>query len=272
MTKKTPFEFNDYKAFLKDVEQFRGAFQRGFRSRLAEALGVQNAFISQVLNTDAHFGLEQAMKIAVFLGLDVDEKQYFLWLVEYARAGTKELRKFFEDLLIQLKNKNLEIKERVEVSAELGSEDKTTYYSQWYYAAIHVAVTIPELRKPAAIADALGIPIAAVQKAILFLVSCGLLKEKSGTFVPGPTQLHIDRNAPQIFNHHANWRMMAVQSLMKERPTDVRYSTVSSLSLKDVEVLRSRFVQMIQDYVETVKVSPEQTLCCFNLDFFRLMD
>jgi uncharacterized protein (TIGR02147 family) len=270
MTIKNVFNFTDYKAFLKHMEAVRAPIQRGFRSRLAEETGCQNAFISQVLNSGAHFSLEQALKIASYLKLGEDERQYFLWLVEYGRAGSPELRNYFLSLMNVLREKNLEIKERVGSALTLSVENQSTYYSQWYYAAIHVLVTIPKFRTALAIASTLELPTSLVEKAIVFLISCGLLVENKGELKPGPTQLHLDRGSPNIATHHTNWRIAAINSLTAEASPDIHYSTVSTLSFKDVETLRSQFVQQIQTYVETVQKSSEETFYCFNLDFFKL--
>ena len=81
MIKKSIFTYTQYKTYLLAVEQ--SSVVKGYRSRLAEATNCQNAFVSQVLNGEVNFSLEQALKIANFLHLQGDEYQYFLWMVEY---------------------------------------------------------------------------------------------------------------------------------------------------------------------------------------------
>lgn len=272
MTEKSIYEFEDYKPYLKHIEQIRSHIQRGFRSRLAEEVGCQNAFVSQVLNTGAHFSLEQALKISKFLRLAEEETKYFLWIVEHARAATRELKAHFKNLLNESREKNLNISTRVRAEVALTSEDQSTYYSQWYFSAIHVLVTIPKFQNLQMIGEALGLSKVVVEKAVLFLVSCGLVIEKNGKLLPGPAQLHLEKNSPNIPKHHSNWRLEAIRSLQDQKSGDVHYSTVSSLSVEDMQTLQAKFVQDIQDYVEKVKHSREETLCCFNLDFFKLAD
>ena len=65
------YRYKDYKKYLFDVEKDISTHERGFRSRLSEALDVQNAFVSKVLNQPkVHFTLEQIMKLADFLELN----------------------------------------------------------------------------------------------------------------------------------------------------------------------------------------------------------
>lgn len=272
MTLKKVFDFNDYKTYLSHLEQQRSHFSRGFRSRLAEAVGCNNAFISQVLNTDAHFSLEQAVKLCSYFKLSDEEERYFLFLVEYARAGTPQLRERFKTLLDEIRDKYLNINGRVKQQTALAPEAQSTYYSQWYYAAIHMLVTVPQFRTVKDIAGALKLSSATVEKVISFLLSCGLLIEKGGEFTAGPSYLHLDRESPNISKHHTNLRMVAINSLQDVKKTDVHYSTVSTLSKKDAEVLRSKLVQEVQNYVQTVSQSKEETMYCFNLDFFKVIE
>src|SRR5580698_6182945 len=102
---KSVLEFDDYKSFIKEIEGARSELQRGFRTRLAEAAQCQSAFVSQVLNTGAHFSLEQGLRVAKFLNLDKEESQFFILLLEKNRAGTKDLEDFFSGQLDVLREK-----------------------------------------------------------------------------------------------------------------------------------------------------------------------
>src|SRR4051812_19263358 len=106
---KSVFDFNNYKAFLQHLEDHRSAVRRGFRSRLAEALACQNAYISQVLNGSANFSPEQGLKIANFLGINAGETRFFLVLIEHARAGTRELRDFYQRDLDEMRDRFLDV-------------------------------------------------------------------------------------------------------------------------------------------------------------------
>ena len=272
MTSKDVFNFSDYKGFLKQFEKEKRPVIRGFRSRLAENADCNNAFISQVLNTSAHFSLEQGIKIAEYLDLNSEEKKYFILLLEFGRAGTKELKSHFINLINEMQENHLNIKGRVKHEKGLSTEAQSTYYSQWYFSAIHILVTIPHLRTIPEIGRALRLKVSVVEKAISFLLSVDLIIEKSGKFFPGPSYLHLEKNSPNIPKHHTNWRMSAINSLQNENKGDVHYSTVSTLSRKDAEVIRARFVQNIQEYVEQLTHSSEETMYCFNLDFFKVLE
>ena len=264
------FDYGDYKLYLKAIEAERASFQRGFRSRLAEALNCQNAYVSQVFHTKSDFSPEQAANIAEFLRLGELENRYFVLLVLHARAGTPQLREFFKRDIDLIKMNNLNISGRVPAGKDLSSDDQNTYYSNWLYPTIHILVTIPKYRTVYKIGAALGIDENVINEIILFLISSGLITEKNGVLLPGLTQLHLKKESSQIRQHHTNWRLSAIHSLAAMKKTDIHYSTISSLSYEDAEKLQLKFVQMIQEYVETITPSKEETLYNFNLDFYRL--
>ena len=265
------FEFSDYKAYLKALELQRSQFQKGFRSRLAETLDCQNAYISQILNTGAHFSLEQGLKVSTFLRLTEIEIRYFILLIERSRAGTKELRAFFEKDLEALRERRLDIQGKVPKTRTLTFEDQSLYYSSWVYPTIHMLVTIPHFGSITKIVSVLGISEDFAREVILFLVTTGLINEKDGELVSGTTQVHLSIDSPFIRQHHNNWRAAAIQSLNSFDTKGLHYSTVSSLSNDDVEKIKSKFIKVIQEYVEVIAPSKEETLYNFNLDFYSLL-
>jgi hypothetical protein len=151
------------------------------------------------------------------------------------------------------------------------AEAQSIYYSHWTYAAVHMLTTLPGHQDPSDISDTLRIPIETVRSILIFLTSVGLVQEKNGRLVAGPSQVHLGKDSHQILQHHTNWRLAAIESLVQVANNDIHYSTVSTLSLSDAEKLKARFAKEIEKYVQTVRASPEETLYGFNLDFYSLI-
>jgi uncharacterized protein (TIGR02147 family) len=266
------YKFTDYKAFLLAVEEEFSRFDRGFRSRLAEGLGVQSAFVSKVLNqSKVHFTLEQAMGIGHTVELTPKENTYLIWLVEWARAGTKDLRAFFWNHIDAARAEHIDIKNRVGKTTALSNEDQTRFYSHWMYGAAHVLSSIPAYTTVEAMAEALGLDPKLMQDVVFFLCQAGLVVAKKDRFEIGPTQLHLAKTSANIIKHHTNWRLKAIEDASNPKTTGIHYSTISSLSHKDAEKLRHELTEVIQRYVETIRPSPEETAYCFNLDFFSVI-
>ncbi len=264
---KTIFEFTSYKNFLND----RSSVQRGLRKRLAEVSECQTAYISHVLNGKAHINWDQAEPMAQVLDLSATEKDYFMLLIEYERAGTPALRKYIEKKLQDSREQNLVIKNRIKITESLSDKVKEKYYSRWYYSAIHVMLTIPSLQTKEALIKALRLKSKIVADALEFLVEAKLANKKDGTYLPGPTLLHLAKDSPFIVKHHANWRLRAVQSLEENtNPDDIHYSSVFTLTKSDAERIRSKLIKDIAHTVEIIKVSKEEVTCAMGIDFFEV--
>jgi transcriptional regulator with XRE-family HTH domain len=257
-----------YKPFLLQLIRNAPHGGHGMRKKLAEAMGCQLTYVSQVLNGSRHLSVDQAEAAARFFGLDADEAECFIWLVEWERAGTVAARKFFLRLIERKRSEYLQLRNRVSISDDLKDSDKATYYGDPLYAAVHMAVTIPEYRTTEALVRRFRQPSERIKGILAFLKARGLVEERKGQLEPGSRYLFIEKKSPFILQHHSNWRMQALQSVARREEDSVHLSMVVSLSDKDAAVLRTRIGQFVEELSATIKVSREERLMVMNLDFF----
>lgn len=266
---ESTYDFESYKAFLRALVGSR-AVRSGLRSKFARALNCQPTFISQVLYSQAHFSLEQGEIISNFLGHSQDEKAYFLLLIQYERAGTEGLKRFFLDQMHELRRKRMVLTERLGEKALLSESNQATYYSSWQYAAIHVALTVPSLQSVAALSEYFRISKARVSSVLEFLCRVNLARQHGATFSTGDVQIRLGNNSPNIVKHHANWRNHCISALEAESIRDLHYSGVVSLSEKDAIKIKDQTLRFIQESLKTIRSSREESVYCFTIDFFGL--
>lgn len=264
------FSYRDYKKYLDEqsFSLFKGG--RGFRQTFARAAGCQVAYISHVLSGNAHLSLEQAEAGSRYLGHLGEEREYFLLLVEYARAGTSSLRKFFESKIDLLQEQNRLIKRRIGVQDSISQEDQAIYYSAWYYAAIHVLLTIPALQTRLKISECLKLSPEKVKEGLDFLVSRGLAKEEAGRFSVGSVMIHLPKDSPLVSKHHTNWRVEAMKSLDRSQASDLHYSSVFTITESDADKIQRILTDGIEKAVGVVKAAKEERAFAITLDFFSL--
>lgn len=272
MASTTPrglFETKDYKQYL--VHRFGDKSERrGLKSKAATAIGCQATYLSQVLHGHAHLSLEQADALNAFFSHSKAEADYFLLLVQRAKAGTPSLRKHFDEQLELALAKRLHLVSRQGGRTPLTATQQATYYSSWHYAACHIAVTVPSLQDREALANHLKISPKRVAHVVDFLLETGLIDERGRRLRPGTNFVRIGSDSPHIARHHANWRQAAVESLDREGPLDLHYSAAVSLSKKDVIKIKERILEDIKGHVDTIRQSPEEELYVLNMDFFSL--
>lgn len=135
--------YRDFLAKELDSEHFG----RGARAELAEYLGVQNSFISQVLSGKQNFTLEQTIRLAQFLSLKDPERDFLLLLVSKERSGSQELKEYYQhQIKRRLESKN-EVQNRVSREVrKIGEQELTEYYGSWHTPAIHMLLKNSKIR------------------------------------------------------------------------------------------------------------------------------
>lgn len=264
------YDYKNYKTYLNEKIEAMPSRGRGVRLKMAKALNCQTAYISQVLNKYTHFSLEQGVKINQFFEHNKEESRFFLLMLQLERAGTLDLKKFIEEQMDEILLKRADIKKRVNITNTLAENYQHIYYSVWYYAAIHILLSIPKYQTPKAISEYLRIPINKVHDVISFLIETGLAQQEGERYFIGQTRIHLDKNSIQIRRHHTNWRNQAMVSIDKNDEEDLHYSSVISMGKKDVQLLKEKLMRAIEECRAIIKDSPEEQLEVLTIDLFKI--
>lgn len=267
---KTVFEFKDYKVFLQYQIDLNKQIQ-SYKSKLSKAAGCQKSFFSQVLNADAHFAPEHSISLSIFWGLNSIETEYFVTLVQIARAGTSAWREFLNKKLILLKAQNDDLTTRF-INKEIINDERKTmiYYSSWQYAAVHILLSIPDFRTPEIISARLQIDINLVIRILKQLKEMGLASMKNEKWEIGSSNIHIPKDSIMNIVNHSNWRSRAMNNILTNKENDIHYTAVHSLSFNDILLVKQRIFEMIDETRRIVEPSKEEELVCISCDFFRI--
>lgn len=264
------YDYDDYKLYLNETITSMPSKGRGLRLALAKFLNCQTAYISQVLNQYSHFSLEQAVRVSQFFEHNKEESKFFLLMVQYARAGSVELQEFLKSSLDEILEKRKNLKNRLGIDDSLDERNQHIYYSAWYYAAIHIILSIPGFQTARSIADHLRLPLELVQDVLSFLCETGLATQDGKSFKIGKTKIFIEKDSVQIKRHHNNWRNQAMASIDRKQDKDYHYSSVLSMGEKDIPKVKEIMVKCLEDCRQIIKDSPEEQLQVITMDFFEL--
>ena len=115
------------KALARLIEE--SAPERGTISRIADAIGCQRSYLSQVLHAKAQLTKDQAWNLCTFFGLPEMEATYFECLVDFERASTlRDLEAAYPGELIAGVAGNLEPMARQK--GEPGLAQATAYFAR----------------------------------------------------------------------------------------------------------------------------------------------
>lgn len=270
--KERIFDYRSYKSYLRDLIHSSPCRGRGMKTAIAQAAQCQSTYVSQVLQGNRHFSLEQAELINLHLGHSPDESRFFILLVSFERAGNPALKARLDRELKIETEKFQNLKDRLKAKKEeLNPEVQASYYRTWYNTAVHVCLTVSKLRTKEAISRALGVPLTQVSEALEFLTSAGLAEKRGNEFFTGNRVVFVGRDSPLLTHHHINWRHQAIRSIEMNRKDDVHYSAVVSITAKDAEKIRSLFLRSIEEAREVWKASTnEEELQSICVDFFKV--
>jgi uncharacterized protein (TIGR02147 family) len=270
MQKLTIYEFSDYKKFLLQWMERAPNHGRGLRKQLADAVSCQTPFITHVLSGDYHFSLEQAEACGRWLTLNESELEFFLLLVMKQRSATKSLEQLISRQISQRRSAATVLKKRLNVKGEMTPADQMTYYSNWHYAAIHIACMNPELQTVEALQKYFNLPIPQILSVLEFLTEHGLIESQRDRLRVLKSSLFIAKDSPLLGQHHSNWRLKALETFSRKKNDDLFFTSVTSLSMNDFEWLRERIAGLLEEVVERVKDSKDEKLACLNIDWFEV--
>jgi uncharacterized protein (TIGR02147 family) len=259
----------DYKQVLRGIiDEHR--LEYGYKTRLAAAAGCQKSFLSQVVNSHVHFTVDHAAALASFWHLNPAESEYFVDLVQLARAGNESLRRLLKRKLERQKREQEDLGRKLR-QPDLESRDASSlYYSSWHFAAIHILLTIPEYRVVAAIARRLNLSEELVSHSLEGLKDCGLAKRAGKQWLPARTSIHLSKESAFYPTNLSNWRGRAVMQSLSRHHENIHYSGVHSLSLADFEKLRQLTFAFIESSRKVIDPSREEELYCLNCDLFKV--
>ena len=242
---------------------------RGEAGRIAKYLGISSTLISQIIAGDRQLTFEHGEILAEYFSLKPLEADYFLFLLQYERAGTSRLREYWRLKLEKLRGDSKILSNRIERQRVFSESEKAVFYSSPLYSAVRLyASTAERGRSIEEITDRFELSRSKIAKIMTFLVETGLVEESGGYFKMGTQSTHLESGSPHLVKHHANWRIKAIQYADDLGDSELMFTSPASISREDFDRLREKMVLFIKDFLKEAQASPAEEVACFNLDFF----
>jgi uncharacterized protein (TIGR02147 family) len=264
-------KYRDYRDFLNNYIESLPKKGRGFKKNLARHLYCQTTHISQVLGKRTNFTLEQGVRAAEFIHLTSDEKKFFMILLNLARSGSKDLEAFFEEERVGFIKRKEHIQEKMKTQRLLDKTQRSKYYNNWYYPAIHVLISIPEFSSPQSLIDYLPLPEEKILEALGFLVETGLVEKVGEKYQLGSSGLtKPEINSDEYKNFLKNWRNQAILSVDRAKALDHHNTIVISISNEDSDKIEKLIRDFFKKVDRLIPESKEENLKVLSIDFFGL--
>lgn len=270
MNKKI-YDFNDYRGYLQAYLKSQPMKGHGLRSQWAKVMGCQVAFVSHVLKGRYDLSIEQAESLTRHLALNKEDCDYFILLVQKNKAGTHQLKTYFNNLLNEkIASRDL-IKSRIKIEEKLSLEDQAIYYSSWLYSSVHMILTIPQFQKsPEKIAEYFSVSLFKIREVLEFLETRKLIQIDGSSIRVINNYIFINKDSPLFPHQQVFWRQKAIESIYKNKHDEIHFASIFSISESDIKKLREILLKSIEESTEIIKPSKEEKLFSICMDLFEV--
>ncbi len=266
------FQYTDYKKYVVDRIESMPSRGRGELRKLAVELKMHTTRITHVFRGHDDLTLEQGLNLCRYLGLNDSERDYFLLLLQYSKAGSAELRNYFANKLEATRIKSAELSERIPGAAQISESDRATFYSNWFYSGIRLLTSTPGPHSVDSIAERLQLPRRLVSEVLEFLVARGLCVADGEGIQMGPKSTHLSADSPLISRLHTNWRLKGLEVLGRKSGVlaaeELFYTGPVSIRHGDAVKIRARIVEVLQGIADLSDADRPDRLYCLNVDWF----
>jgi len=267
--KPNVYEFVDYKEFCLRHVRSLPHHGKGELKNLAQKLQTHSSALSQILRGKQEFTLDQGVVVSEYFGLTPQEIDYFLTLIQLARAKTKKLQKIIYRQLARLRIQTASYEPEQKI-VSVSDKDRAIFYSTWYYSAIRLLTSIDGFETTESIARYYKLPNDIVEAVIEFLVDTGLCVREGGRIKIGPMRTHLDVDFQSRSRHHLNWRIKGLDRVTSPKPQEFFFSFPMCLTEDNAASVKKILLETL-DRVEKVLSDPSkpQKLSCLNIDWFE---
>jgi uncharacterized protein (TIGR02147 family) len=265
------FDYEDYRRYVRDRLKAMPRRGHGQYRQMALLLDIHTTMVTHIFKGDAHLSVEHALKLAEHFAFSSLETDYFVTLVQLARASNVQSRRYFGKILSDLKTRSLNLAERLQVKKVLDERDQAMFYSAWYFSGIRLLVATGDFRSPEAVAESLGLSMKTVARALEFLLSTDLVRLENGRYRVGEAKTYVTRDSPLVSKHHLNWRLKSIEMLENIPDGDLSFTNSIALSEKDFQKIREEIVKLLETYKEIGDPSPPETVCFLTIDWRHLL-
>ncbi|MCJ8276360.1 MAG: DUF4423 domain-containing protein [Bdellovibrionales bacterium] len=270
MSEISMFDHKDYRQYLEKKMRSE-LFGRGGKAKLAQHLNCQPSFVSQVLKGKSSFNLEQAFKINSFLKHNPLEKEYFMTLIEWDRAGTVELKEYFEEKRLELIEKSKLVEHQMEYD-QLSKEDTAIYYSNVNHILARNLIEIPKYNTRSKLKKKLDINDQEFKEVMDFLIDPNLVSEKEdGTLEQGQVWIHLKKGSPIVKFANITARMHILKNFEQPGNSSMYYTSFVTLPRSSFDEFKKKFSDLIAEFNNHLQEEDKaEMMAALAVDFLEI--
>lgn len=268
------FEYSNYRDYLRGYYDYAKKEKSNFSHRyfLIKAGFTSPNFLHLVMGGKRNLTKNSILPFAKALELSKKEQQYFEILVSFNQAQNSEVKKYYMELLHNLKK---------EKTGRIIKDEQFIYISNWYYPVIREMVALPNFTEDTEwIKKQLKNKVTCkdVRDAIDTMLNLGLLKrEADGRLRQADTHLVTEDEVfhTALYSVHQELLTIAKEVLATTKGPEREISgvtmAVSPKQFTEVKKMIHDFQDQILRYLSNNEDLPE-SVCQLNMQFFHIIE
>lgn len=129
--------------------------------------------------------------------------------------------------------------------------------------------SIQRYRTIKSLSEITGYSTEIITNAIDFLLRIKVLKRVKDQIIPGEQHVHLSNTSKNIWRHHTNWRLAAIQRMDIGDPSDLHYSLAFSCSENDARHIKESLLSHLKSMSHIINTSKEDDAFVYCFDFFK---
>lgn len=268
------FQVTDYRKIISEVMQKRKYVDKSYTFQaMAAHMRIQKPYLSKVINGRGDFNSDQMFMACDYLGIEGEERDYLLLLLEYDRSAFPERREVLKKQIEEVQESKRDIKGTLKESLSNMSVDAfdASDYQEYYLNPIiqltHIFLTIKRFRKnPELIQEALVINDEQYKDALKKLVSLKMIEVVNDEIKVLIRNLHLPRESRVVSAHHqmlrqlVNFRLTRIP-VQKKKTFSATFSS-SEKARKQIEIEFNNFFEKVREIIKTEKYTD-----CYQINF-----
>ncbi len=263
------YSYIDYRMFMRSVFSEKLARNSSFSLRaMARLLDISPSMLSGLFNGKRNLSLKAAYIVGKKLGLDGEELDYFLLLIDYERTDDIEVKK---DIWDRIKRINASNKSH---SLDI---DKFRFISDWYHMPILELARLDLELTPQLISYKLGISEVEAELALDRLERLDLIIPSiRGKFESVDDRLLVTSNIPNkaLQNFHTQMLTKGIESMSVQKDDEMLTTTETLLfsksKVKEVDRAIDECVAKVVAIASKCQEADKEDVYHLNVQFFNL--
>ena len=270
----TIYDFDDYKEVLKKflLEKKANISKRFTFQKMADACVVEKAYLSRVLNNDAHLNQDQLFAACSFLGFSSEQKRFVSLLHARQRSSLKNLQDDLSEQIRATRSRNRKTDSHITAqSMNLDSEAINQYFLDPNAQLVHMFFTTSKYAGDLeAIGRCLGLSMDTLIEILNRLQALKLIELESGKYVVRQRDFHLSAESPLFRAYRLGVRVRAYEKLQNSRSKDnYSFSVIFSSNEETRAKIHAEFLKYLQRVEKWVKDGKEEEVYQMNFDLMN---